>query len=252
MSKSFLESDREQWHLECWAWIIRHTKDRVPIKTTQLITPTKNFFEGTSALGEERAEHIFNIVKRPFGLDATPIELLAQSRTLDRISEYTYLVPNSPLALGTYQAFGSHAVVTYDPDLLGDPIDLVATFAHELSHHCNYWFAISVPEGDELYEPATDLTTVYYGYGLFGLLSRSLRSRTSRDGESYAWYGGGYFTDEEWIYALAVYLVLTATPIQTCEQFLTDRQTKLLKVAIKRVTEAQQIKIIEQLSYGLY
>jgi Zn-dependent peptidase ImmA (M78 family) len=56
------------------------------------------------------------------------------------------------------------AIITYDPSQVKNPEMLVATFAHELGHYLSHRTTEAPPEGEALWEPATDLLAVFMGF----------------------------------------------------------------------------------------
>ncbi len=84
---------------------------------------------------------------------------------------------------------------------LSNPLSVVATFAHELAHaHILGEKRMAADEEDM--ELVTDLTTVFFGLGIFGA-NASFRETRSFELTSYSWEG--YLTTEMWSYALALY-----------------------------------------------
>jgi hypothetical protein len=98
---------------------------------------------------------------------------------------------------------------------------LVATLAHELAHYRLAGVPTEPPGGADALEFATDLTTVYLGFGLFGANS-AFNFRQYQDVMSQGWEAArqGYLSEREWVFALAVYLELRQQSSTEAKSFL--------------------------------
>ena len=81
---------------------------------------------------------------------------------------------------------------------LSEPESLVATLAHEIAH-IKLLGENRIKENNE---PLTDLTMVIFGLGIFGA---NVAFKTTQTFESYGWSSGGYLSQMEWGYALALF-----------------------------------------------
>ena len=88
--------------------------------------------------------------------------------------------------------------ISIETSNLFDPMGLVATLAHEMSH-IKLLGEGRIEENDEL---LTDLTTIIYGLGIF---SANTDFRFERGKGHWAYRKMGYLSQIEWGYALAVY-----------------------------------------------
>jgi len=208
--RPFLEAEAEEWQIETWQWLLQHLgplrgQDQAPI-----VTPTRAFFPPSDAAGHARAEHIFAAVKRHAGMADWECRLVAQSRRPEaRVGDIAALQFSGGHALGTFGLAGNEVVITYDPAGLDNPIQLIATMAHELAHYRLAALAEEPPGGADAHEFATDLTTVYMGFGLFGA-SCAFNFQRHQDfmSQGWQWSRQGYLGEREWIFALAIFLQL--------------------------------------------
>ena len=88
--------------------------------------------------------------------------------------------------------------VGIEKSILKDPVNLVATIAHEFSH-IKLLGEERIKENDEY---LTDLLPIIYGLGVFGANSVFSFRQTNTE---WAFKKSGYLTQMEWGYALAVY-----------------------------------------------
>lgn len=206
-SRSFLDRDIEQWHLDHWKILIERFGGDVSLSDTPLVLPTREFFPPTEAEGHEMAEHVLACVKAAMGLDHNwPCRLEPQgtSNVGLQVAAFVAIEGESP-PNGTFQLDpGVGAIITYAPELLGDPTGLVATFAHELAH-----YLLSSEQDlveDETHELLTDLVVAYSGFGLFGANS-SFHFEQHGDAFSQGWRSrsSGYLSPQSWAFALAVF-----------------------------------------------
>ena len=96
-------------------------------------------------------------------------------------------------------------MITYDPGMLGNTVQLVATFVHELSHYLLLSQRSEPPGGPDLEELATDLATVYLGFGLFGA---NAAFAFGAGGVGWSTQRSGYFSEATWCFANALFLEL--------------------------------------------
>ena len=82
--------------------------------------------------------------------------------------------------------------------LLNEPENMVATLAHEIAH-IKLLGENRLEENDE---PITDLTTIFFGLGIF---NANAAFQTFTDSRYYGWSKSGYLTQMEWGYALSLF-----------------------------------------------
>jgi hypothetical protein len=83
-------------------------------------------------------------------------------------------------------------------EALNDPIEMIATLSHELSHIK----LLGEKRIEKNNEHLTDLTTVIFGLGIFNANS-AFQRKAGYDG--WSWSKLGYFTQMEWGYSLALF-----------------------------------------------
>jgi len=219
----FLDAESEAWHFETWAWLLRNMGGMETLRRAPLVLPTTTFFPSTGTQGHARVEEVLDRVKEIAGMADWPCRLEAQPRRApERIADNLVLKPRgNVLPLGTFGPHGNEALITYDPDLLEDPLGLVATLAHELAHYRLSAFRTHPPGGHDLEEFATDLATAAMGFGLFGAIT-ALRFEGGKDGWTLGWRGAGYLHPRDWAFALAVFVTLRDEDMRPLEPWLRD------------------------------
>lgn len=81
---------------------------------------------------------------------------------------------------------------------LDEPENMVATLAHEIAH-IKLLGENRMEENDE---PITDLTTIFFGLGIF---NANAAFQTFADSKYYGWTESGYLTQMEWGYGLSLF-----------------------------------------------
>ena len=219
----FLEPEHETWQIETWAWLLRHLGGTQDLARSPIVKPTRDFFSPTNATGHARAEHVFAAVKRHARMADWPCDLIDQpKRPETQLGEFVVLnAVSGGLPLGTFSHDGRRATITYDPASIDDPATLVATLAHELAHYRLAALPGDPPGGPEAREPATDLTTVYLGFGAFGA-NCAFNFRRHQDflSQGWKWSRQGYLGEREWVFSLAIFLQLRGEPVDTLRTLL--------------------------------
>lgn len=220
--KKFLDPDDEAWHLDTWRCLLENFGGMTRLKRAPLVKPTREFFPPTDASGEGRAEHIFHCVKQIAGMSDWPCKLLAQPHSPQaRVGEIAALKFEKSSPLGTFSAKDGEATITYDPKSVTEPATLVATFIHELAHYRLANIRVLLPGGEEMHEYATDLMTVFLGFGVFGA-NRAFNFSQHGDAFSQGWQWSrqGYLRERDWAFALAVFLDLRGEKPGTLKELL--------------------------------
>ncbi len=101
---------------------------------------------------------------------------------------------------GLYHGMGAHGKfeISIVETLLEEPEKMVATLAHEIAH-IKLLGENRLEENDE---PLTDLTTIFFGMGVF---NANAAFQTFADSKYYGWSTSGYLTQMEWGYALSLF-----------------------------------------------
>lgn len=236
-ARSPLTADDEEWQLETWVWLLNELGGLTDLRAMPFVTPTPAYFQPTDATGHDRAMHVFQTVKSLMGLDEWRCRLEPQHERPDvKVSDVAYLkaVPGAGESpLGTFGADGNEVLITYDPGLVADPVGLVATFAHELSH-----YLLSMkgepPGGWDNHEFCTDLTVVYNGFGLFGAATAF---RYFSGAQSWGYQRAGYLSQNEWTFALAIFFKLRGQPIDDAKAWLPSHLMNGVRRATKYLGE---------------
>ena len=155
----------------------------------------------------------------------------------DALVAPTLLVKGAPSSpAGTFRRGDDGVVVTYNPASLHDPMSLVATFAHELAHYRTAGFDEPPPSGWDAWEPATDLTATFLGFGLFLANSRfSFSQHMDHQSQGWRWRQQGYLSEPEILHAHAVVSTLLEVPAADTLRHLKPSLRGIYKRVLKDV-----------------
>lgn len=236
--KSPLDGESEDWLIDCWRWLLDNLDDLDKFRASPLVLPDGKFFPLRGGQGHAQAEEIFKIVANLTGTANWPFELVPQAEDIDPAVGPLTLVRNVGYGpAGTFSVNPSkRLIVTYNPGLLDNPLALIATLVHEIAHAILLTIKEEVPGGPDLQEWATDVSTVFMGFGLFGANSAvEFRQFTDVGSGSQGWSlrRSGYLNEAEWAFSLAIFLSLRKEPLQTVSEWLKPSPKALLKQSMK-------------------
>jgi hypothetical protein len=180
-----------------------------------LVLPTREFFPPTETEGHARALYLFNQVKLWVGLRDWPCELEAFDRPRGAQLAQIGAIQHGKSANGTFRTSDNRAIVSYASDLVNQPVKLIATFAHELSHYLILVAARTEPPGGaELEELTTELAVALRGFGVFGA-NAAFEFGQHGDAFSQGWASSrnGYLSERSWAFALALFCTLKAVDL---------------------------------------
>lgn len=211
-AKPTIDADDEEWQIACWQWLLDNLGGIEALLSFETATPTHADFPKSGLTGHAHVEHVLGQVAERMRIDPSQFTLAAQEAGIDPVLSPLAVVKNAPAGpLGTYSADGNAHIITYEPEAARDLEQLIATLVHEICHP----ILLSIPDpppGEETEEYATDLATVFFGFGLFGGNS-SFKFNQFRDDASgtqgWSTSRAGYLSQNEWGFALAVRSILT-------------------------------------------
>jgi hypothetical protein len=230
--KPVLDSDTAGWQFNCFDWLLKEYGADLPITQRRLILPKPGFFATDGEKDHALAERLFSSVKNYAGMDDWPVTLNADAPSPD-YALGSYQPQPMKHALGTFSVGSDRKVeITYQPKLLSNPQQLIATFAHELAHYALSTATSKPPCDDDEMEFLTDITAVYLGFGVF-LANNVLNVANVHDlgGGGTAWsYGrAGYLPENDLVHATALFLKLSGESAEDAASCLKPGLAKTLR-----------------------
>jgi hypothetical protein len=133
---------------------------------------------------------------------------------------------------GHYRVDGKE-IIGLEKSNLHDPLAVVATLAHELAHVRLLGEQRLSPDEPD-HEPLTDLTTVFFGLGIFNANSTFRFNQWSR-GNRYGWKAStlGYLNEEMFGYALALWTTLRNDLTPTWPKHLRTNPRTYMKQSLR-------------------
>jgi hypothetical protein len=202
-----VDSEKSEWLFDCFGWLIRNCGGIDELKKSVLVQPTDEFFPQRGARNHDFARAVFRQTKAHARMTDWRCRLVAQEPRPNKIvSPGIAIQSTSQPAAGTFSILKKRAEISYDPDLLSEPMSLVATFAHELAHYRISAVRIPPPGGIGNLEYATDVASIFLGFGIFSANSASNFHQFSGGGtQGWRMRRMGYLSETEVLYVLAIY-----------------------------------------------
>lgn len=226
------------WILDTFDWLLMETGGWQPFDETPLVLPTDEFFP-ISGEGHELASRLLDAVKAQAGMQDWHCELVAQAETPDDQKLFGRIPMQSAGAHGPAGTFSFDPTtetvqLTYSPKLLTNPMQMVATLAHELAHYLIGTTSEPPLGGLEMLEPATDIGAVFIGHGVFAA-NAAFHYQQYQDGNMHGWEYSrqGYLDECALAYALAVFIRLKDVDPKAATRHLRDNPRAYLKDALK-------------------
>lgn len=207
--KPFIEDEISSWIFLAFEWALNNYGSDIFHNETVLVTPSSNHFPEKLNSPDGMVKYTFEQVRKYAGMENWPCRLEAQEDDINPVIAPTIVLKGAPSGpAGTFQ-YSDEAVITYNTNLINRPESLIATFAHELAHYLSRVAKEHPPGGEEYWEHATDLTAIFLGFGIF-LANSAFTFEQYTGVESQGWSASrqGYMSEQEIIYALAVFCIL--------------------------------------------
>lgn len=256
-SRPLLSEENELFQVETYKWLLTHFGGAHFYENTQLTLPTEEYFPSKVSSAEEAALHTFEQVKNYSGLEKWPCKLKLQEEDANLVVGETLIVQNTEHnPHGTFSINDNkEVVITYNPKLTSSPVQMVATFAHELAHYLTSTAPEPPPGGWDNWEFATDIAGSFLGFGVF-LANSVFNFSQYSSGGTIGWQttGGGYLSEAEHSYSLAIFLMLKGISPDTVYSHCDGNIKSLLKKALNElqnkpyIGDLRKVKYIEQSS----
>lgn len=241
--KPFLDEEVVDWILDSYLWLMKNFGGTEFMKTTPLVEPNAEFFPVKNPKGKANVKEIFSLVQKHAQMEKW--DCLLKEGEPERevaVSPYIFLEHQGegPPA-GTFQGEekgNQKPTITYNPTLINEPENLIATFAHEFSHYLTFSEKEEPPGGWEMCEPLADLGAIYLGFGVFIVNTQFMFSQYP-EGSVYGWATRrmGYLTGNEGLFSLAVFMELTETSEEVLFKHLKSHLKGSYKKAVKTFHE---------------
>lgn len=251
-NRQLVSDENVIFQIESYRWLLKNFGGNEFYEQATLVLPTEDFFPELINSPEEAAEITFKYVKKYAGMEDWPCDLRAQKPDPDRKLAPTVLIQGGDQSpLGTISAEKSKKIViTYNPAVVLDPIQLVATFAHELAHYLTGTCQESPPGGWENWEFVTDIAAVFMGFGIF-MANSAFNFKQFSDDDSHGWSTSrsGYLSETEISFSLAIFLKLKEINPKEVYSHLDTNVKTYVKKSLKVLNELQSFQELNKVQY---
>lgn len=251
-SKPILSAEDTEFQVATFKWLLKSFGGKDFYEDTKLVLPTRDYFPSKVENEIEAAFTTFNAVKKYAGMGEWPCRLEAQEDDVDTQVAPTLTVQNAPQnPLGTFEAENNNEIViTYNPELVNNPTQLVATYAHELAHYLTATSPEEPPGGWENWEFATDIASTFLGFGIFMANSAfNFQQFAYVDSQGWQYNRSGYLSESEHIFALAIFMGLQGISIEAALPHLKPSLKKLLRRAVNQLSSSGLINELLAVEY---
>jgi len=250
-SQDLVGDDDARWLFDTFAWSLEHFGRDVFFDDTTLVVPDNAHFPGRADSAAGMAGLVFDHVRRYARMEHWPLQLADQAAC--SVDPPRRLEIRGPLrgAKGVPRAEpdpGGEIGLPYDPDLVGNPEALIASFAHSLAH-CLAQTAEEPPPGGAQYWPqATEVVATFMGFGLMFANSAfkvPVRSCGSCGPQAQR---QSFLTQYENTYALAIFSVLKGIPGKSVARNLNKPLRPFFRQCVREIQgKPQELKRLRSL-----
>ncbi len=197
------------------------------------ILPDNSFYNYNFSGQKSDAEYVLSQTKIYLGLEDLEVKLDYFNDHPVKMTDGTLLSSPADIngrwqsATGLYEQFDNEIVIHIESSILNNPIQLIATMAHELSHY------ILLGEGriEDNDEYLTDLVAVTYGFGIF--MGNSRFTHTT-DNSGWQMSSSGYLPEQIIAYAMAWLAIFRKENI-TWKTYLNKSMLKYFEQSIEYI-----------------
>lgn len=247
-----LSEENEDFQIETYKWLLQNFGGKQFYESKELILPTEAFFPVKNDRSDKSVRQLFELVKKYAGLSNWPCKLHKQEIDAEhRVAELLTIKNVEENPLGTFSLDENYeAVITYNPKLAANPMQMVATISHELAHYLTNTAMEPPPGGWDNWEFATDIAATFLGFGIFQANSAFNFYQFNEAGiQGWQTSGGGYLSEAEHSYALAIFLRLKDIPLETAYPYCDTNIKAYLKKALKELDKSQHIETLKNVKF---
>ncbi|MCQ8879544.1 hypothetical protein NQT69_16195 [Pseudoalteromonas shioyasakiensis] len=166
-SKPLLDTQEQQWLIDTFIWAVENFDSDYFINETQLVLPNHQCFPDPVSSIEEMASKVFERVVGYAGMQAWPIQLVAPAQLQPQVFPHFTFARRLRGKHSELVTAPPHKVnVSFNPNQINQPQDLVASFAGTLATIMIHHVGVLPPGGKELLPQATDALACFLGFGV--------------------------------------------------------------------------------------
>jgi hypothetical protein len=198
-----------QWHKDKFDWLVSTFGIATDFENRELVLPEPRAFRSGGKTGHDLAVFMFDQIKKYAGMPDFYVALVPTNDAPPDYEGENMIRPvHGSFAAGTFSAkTGNTVIITYEEKMLNEPMKLVSTLAHELSHYLLASTSVPLPVDKDEEEFLTDLTSVFLGFGVF-MANTAFQFDQFNDGNIQGWKTSrlGYLPENDLVYATALFI----------------------------------------------
>ena len=211
-TRAAVSDETADWLAECFSWAMQNFDVKCFREITPLVLPTNEFFPKQVESIDGMAQYVFGQVVTYSGLQNWPWQLLPPTQFVAVAPPVLGLNPNVRGDDEVQAVVPANDLLklqmTYTPDQVAKPQDLVATMAHGVAQHMLWQSQLTPPGGQEYFLQAAEVLTVFMGFGVMvansaysfrGSCAKCYNPRANRQAS---------LSESECLYALALFCYL--------------------------------------------
>ncbi|MEJ1297516.1 MAG: hypothetical protein RPU64_03055 [Candidatus Sedimenticola sp. (ex Thyasira tokunagai)] len=240
-----LDDPSVQWLCDCFNWCLGNFDADIFHHNTFLVVPSNEFFPGKENSIHGMASLILGQVKQYAGVAHWPTVLVDQrSCQLDvplRLTNPAFKRAVKGMVIEGVEG-GEALVVPYNPDQVGNPEALIASFAHTLAQYLASMNNEPPPGGRENWPQATEVLAVFMGFGLM-FTNTALTFQRGGCGGCGGGANGrtGSLSQYDITYALAIFSMLKQIPVKQVTSHMKSALRTYFKYAVKDISKRSEI-----------
>ena len=235
-STPVVDASSQNWILDTFVWALENFELPVFKKETKLILPNNQFYPGNVSSVHEMAQSVFDKTLTYAGLQHWPIKLVAPESFQQQNLPYLEFIDvkrgisaqlNSPLETEQF------IKVSYNPNQVNQPQDLVASFAQAFAMIVIVQSGKTPPGGAEFLPQAVDLVACFMGFGV--MFSNTAYQFKGGCGSCFNPYANRNvaLSENDMIYCLALFSVLKLIDIKDVSPHLKSHLRAVFKKSYK-------------------
>ncbi|SCZ64168.1 hypothetical protein [Thiohalomonas denitrificans] len=239
-SEPLLDEASIWWLFDVYAWALKNFGSDVFYQETVLVVPTNEHFPGREQSVHGMAQLIFEQVRQHAGLSHWPARLVEPERfdpdARPRLALQGAIRGGKGISPEVSE--GESLVFTYDPNLIGNPQALIATFVHNFAHFLGSMADEEPPGGRENWPHLTEVLGVFMGFGLM-LANSAFKAPAGGCGSCAgpAAERTSFLSQYDMTYALALFAVLKGIPNKEVLRHLKKPLRPFFKRAVKDIKD---------------
>jgi hypothetical protein len=236
-AKCPVRAKEQAWIEQSMRWFIGQFGDGVLRRP--VVLPTDEFFPGRYTGSFDDVRGVLTRICAHMAVDTGHLDLeFVEDDDRELLAHLPAYHSSYSGEAGHYQRKNGRAVISVSGDQARDPVALVATIAHEVSHDRLLGENRITPDRAD-HEPLTDLATVFFGLGIFSANSAAVFNQGPRGWQARRL---GYLTEPMFGYALAYYAWLRTEPRPVWSRYLDTNPQAFLKKGLRYLGESGPAK----------